>query len=78
MLAYTDGRAFKATFNSGSVAIITYPDKETKEISLPCGTFSSNFVAEKEAFDVATTDIMDTFVASLEKQLKLSSFRYNF
>ena len=46
---YTDGSAFKATVNAGYGAIIHHPKGEKEEIYSPCGSFCSNFVAEKEA-----------------------------
>ena len=72
--AYTDGSAFKATVNAGSGAIITYPDKETKEISIPCGTFCSNYVAEQEAINNTITDIKSKFDTSPETATNIVIF----
>ena len=58
---YTDGSAFKATVNAGSGAIIYYPDKTTEEIMNPCGAFCSNYAAEQQAIDSATTHLNHRF-----------------
>merc|ERR1719239_740300 len=72
--AYTDGSDFKPTINAGSGSIITYPNKEIKEISNPCGAFCSNYVAEQEAIDISITDITNSFDISPETKCNVVIF----
>ena len=58
---YTDGSAFKATINAGYGAIIHQPDGSQTELFNSCGSFCSNYVAEKEAITQAITHIHDMF-----------------
>ena len=58
---YTDGSAFKATVNAGYGAIVFHPDGQKDELSNPCGSFCSNFVAEKEAIARSISHLTDTF-----------------
>ena len=58
---YTDGSAFKATINAGYGAIIHHPKGEKEEIYSPCGSFCSNFVAEKEAIIEALKHVTNSF-----------------
>ena len=58
---YTDGSAFKATVNAGYGAIIHHPKGEKEEIYSPCGSFCSNFVAEKEAIIEALKHVTNSF-----------------
>ena len=58
---YTDGSAFKATVNAGYGAIIFYPEGQKDEVSNPCGSFCSNFVAEKEAILKSVEHLTEVF-----------------
>ena len=58
---YTDGSAFKATINAGYGAIICHPDGREFELFNSCGSFCSNYVAEKEAITQAITHIQEMF-----------------
>ena len=58
---YTDGSAFKATVNAGYGAIVYYPSGEKEEISNPCGSFCSNFVAEKQAISEVLKHVSNSF-----------------
>ena len=58
---YTDGSAFKATVNAGYGAIINYHNGEKEEIYSPCGSFCSNFVAEKVAILDALKHVTNSF-----------------
>ena len=58
---YTDGSAFKASVNAGYSAIICHPDGNQTKISDACGSFCSNFVAEKEAITQSVKHINNMF-----------------
>ena len=58
---YTDGSAFKATVNAGYGAILYHPDGTEAKIYDACGSFNSNFVAEKEAITHAVKHINNMF-----------------
>ena len=58
---YTDGSAFKATVNAGYGATIQYPEGGKDELSAPCGSFCSNFVAEKTAIIKSINHITEAF-----------------
>ena len=58
---YTDGSAFKATVNAGYGATINYPNGDKDKIHSPCGSFCSNFVAEREAITEVLKHVTNTF-----------------
>ena len=58
---YTDGSAFKATINAGYGAVLCHPDGRETELFNSCGSFCSNYVAEKEAITQSITHIHEMF-----------------
>ena len=58
---YTDSSAYKATVNAGYRAILYHPDGTETKIYDACGSFNSNFVAEKEAITHAVKHLNNMF-----------------
>ena len=72
--AYTDGSAFKATVNAGYGAVINHPSGEKDKIYNPCGSFCSNFTAEKEAISQVLKHITGTFEKAPNKTKNIVIF----
>ena len=71
---YTEGSAFKATVNAGYGAIIHYPLGEKEEIFNPCGSFCSNFFAEKQAISEVLKHVSYSFDKAPNKVKDLVNF----